>query len=138
MESKEDKNLQYRVYFEERNLLIKSKLDQSRQFDKAILTLAAGALGLSITFINQIAPNIKPGTEFILILAWIGFGISIFSILFSFLTSQKACEKQIEILEHVFFENEKNKKEKRENKAATWTEYLNILSIIFSLSAHSF
>lgn len=130
LESNQNKDIKYKVYLEERNFLIKSKLDQSRQFDKAILTLAAGALGLSITFIKQIAPVIKPGTKCLLVGAWIGFGLSILLTLISFLTSQSACEKQIKILEKEFFDNQKNAKDNQKNKWATWTLWSNIISII--------
>jgi len=52
----------YQTYLEERKILIDSERETAQQFDKAILTLAAGALALSITFINQIAPEPKPNS----------------------------------------------------------------------------
>lgn len=80
-------DLKYKVYLEERKSLVDAKREGSELFDKAILTLAAGTFGLSLTFIRQIVPNIKCGTEFMLICAWTGFCISLLSTLISFLTS---------------------------------------------------
>jgi len=84
--------------FEERKSLLNALLDQSRSFDKYVLTLAGGALGLSLVFIQQIAPQPSAETIGFLVGAWSAFGASILMTLISFLFSQKACEKQIEIL----------------------------------------
>ena len=90
-------NLKYPVYFEERKALIDAEREGARLFDRAILTLAAGAFGLSLAFIRQIAP--QPEATTFLAVAWGAFGASILSTLVSFLTSQSACRKQVEILE---------------------------------------
>jgi hypothetical protein len=118
----------YKVYFEERKSLIQALAEETHKFDRTILTLAAGAFGFSLAFIKDIVPNIKPGTLFWLLMSWIGFGLSLLSTLISFLTSQRACRRQIEILEKVIFE--KRERETEKNRAAVWTERLNIFSII--------
>lgn len=46
----------YDVYLEERKLLIDAEREGARTLDKAILTLAAGALALSITFLEKVVP----------------------------------------------------------------------------------
>ena len=124
-------SLDYNVYLEERKSLIDAKREGIRSFDKAILTLAAGALGLSLTFIRQIVPDIKSGTMFMLICAWSSFCISILSTLISFLTSQSACSRQIEIMEAKYFDDNSDMSEKvnYKNKPAIWTERLNKYSI---------
>ena len=131
MVSKPEQNtseeVEYKVYLEERKLLVEAELEQSRLFDRAILTLSAGAFGLSLAFIRQIAPTIKVGSQFLLTCSWACFSLSILSTLVSFLTSQSACSKQRDILESEYF-NHNNKSEK--NKAAVWTKRLNIVSIV--------
>ena len=131
LDSDSNDDFKYKVYLEERKSLIDAKREGSRLFDRAILTLAAGAFGLSLTFIRQIVPNIKSGTMFMLICAWVGFCISLLSTLISFLTSQLACSKQREILEAEYFDNHSgyDKKAIFKNKTAIWTKRLNILSI---------
>lgn len=122
-----NKQEEYQIYLEERKQLIAAERETVQQFDKAILTLAAGALALSITFINQIAPNPKPYSVYFLIGAWILFCSSILSTLISFLTSQVACRKQRDILDDKLSSKENNES----NKAASWTNRLNYFSIAF-------
>lgn len=122
-----NKQEEYQIYLEERKQLVAAERDTAQQFDKAILTLAAGALALSITFINQIAPNPKPHSVYFLIGAWILFCSSLLSTLISFLTSQVACRKQRDILDDKLSSKENNKS----NKAASWTNRLNYFSIAF-------
>lgn len=83
---------------DERRALVEAEKSGSQQFDKAILTLAAGALAISLTFIKNIAPHPKDWTIYFLLASWIGFIISLVCTLCSFLTSQAAFRKQIEIL----------------------------------------
>ena len=88
----------YKYYWEERNSLVNSELDQSRQFDKYILTLASGTFGLSLLFIKQLVPSFEPYTVWYLISSWIFFSFSIVSTLISFVVSQSACARQRMIL----------------------------------------
>ena len=128
--NKKYEDIKYKVYIDERKSLIDIMLKESLAFDKAILTLASGALGLSLTFIRQIIPNIKNGTIHLLENAWISFGISILITLISFLTSIFACRKGIKILEGEYINENKNKKCKNINYLAIITTCLSILSII--------
>ena len=118
---------EYQVYLDERKQLIDAERNTAQQFDKAILTLASGALGLSITFIKQIAPHPKSQSIYFLIVAWVLFSFSILSTLISFLISQAACRRQREILDQDISEKE----HKINNNAADWTNRLNYLSIAF-------
>jgi len=131
LDSGNNNDFKYKVYLEERKLLIHAEYEESRLFDKAILTLTAGAFGLSLTFIRLIVPTIKSGTMWMLICAWAGFCISLLSTLISFLTSQSACSKQREILEAEYFDNHgsQSKKAHPKNKPGIWTKRLNKISI---------
>jgi hypothetical protein len=71
----------------------RSEFDQavttaSLSFDKAVTTLAGGALGLSITFIHDIAP--EPVHEGRIALAWVAFALALMFSMASFLTSEYA------------------------------------------------
>ncbi len=126
------KDLEYKVYLEERKSLIESKFEEARLFDKAILTLAAGALGLSLTFVRQIAPQPDSWTKPILAASWGSFSLSLLCTLISFLTSQYACSKQIEILEGNNSETDANSKEEHtvHNRWGACTRKLNWASIV--------
>lgn len=120
--------LKYQTYSEERKLLITTEQEQAKTFDKYILTLSAGALGLSLAFI-KIIKSINPGSEFWLVTSWVLFSFSTLSTLISFLTSQAACRKQVDILEASFFPEDKKKEIGESNHYSTATGILNITSI---------
>lgn len=128
LNSKSEKNIRYKAYLDERKSLTNATLEESKLFDTYILTLASGALGLSLTFINKITPN--PKDLFMLIIAWSSFCISMCLTLFSFLVSQDACLKQIEINEEDLEDSKKDTKNTHENKLTIWVRRLNIISII--------
>ena len=95
-------NPQYKTELsDDRKWNLNALLDQSRSFDKYVLTLAAGTFGLSLVFLQQIAPLPQEGTVGILIGAWVAFGMSILMTLVSFLFSQASCQIQIDILDGI-------------------------------------
>lgn len=132
IKEKKINNKEYQDYLEERQFLIQSKREGANLFDKSILTISAGAFGISLTFYSQIAPKLKLGTEYFLIIAWIGLGLSMITILISMFTSRLACLRGIEILEEMYFSPERNENNKKEEKnlPAFWTKKLNIFSIV--------
>lgn len=79
------------VYLEERKSLIEAEREAAQSLDKTLVTLSAGALGLSITFIRQIAP--EPEHLWVLYVGWGGFSLSLLAVLSSFLFSQFALRR---------------------------------------------
>jgi hypothetical protein len=118
-----------KAYLEERKLLIELERSGSESFDKTITTLSAGALGLSITFIHEIAPTPRGETIWLMIVAWSGFGLALLVTLFSFLLSQSAMRKQRELLDEDYkgIQNP----EGRPSWTAKVTNILNWSSIVF-------
>lgn len=129
LDLKTEEDLRRKEYLDERKLLVKTMLEESKLFDTNILTLAAGALGLSLTFIKNIAPN-NPKVLFMLTIAWLGFWVSTCSTLSSFLVSQDACLRQIEIIGADLEDSNQDRKNTHENKLTIWVRRLNIISII--------
>lgn len=115
------------VYLEERKQSIAAEQDTAKQFDKSILTLSAGALALSLTFINQVAPHPKAYSICFLVSAWSLFCVSVCLTLISFLTSQGACRRYREILDADMLGEDSN----NNNSPGWWTNWLNYLSIGF-------
>jgi hypothetical protein len=76
---------------EERRRLTNLHEKMTDSFDRAVMTLAGGALAVSITFIHEVAPH--PKHTKVLAWAWIFFGLSLVVILWSFLTSERAIAK---------------------------------------------
>lgn len=119
----------YKLYIEERKQLINAELEQARHFDKYILTLASGTFGLSLLFIKQIAPNPESGTIWLLVVAWVTFGLSILSTLISFLLSQEACSKQRKTLKEWYKKDTCDEMEEINNPFTIWTNKLNWFSM---------
>jgi hypothetical protein len=126
----------------ERQALLQTKKETVSQLDKALLTLDAGALAISITFLKEIAPKPSTGTIFFLILGWISFIASLICTLYSFRKSAEAFDRQIGILDN---ETQKELHGKpsngeqnsaidgqgnnRENMPAKQLKWLNLLSL---------
>ncbi len=125
----DETKVEYEAYLRRRNFLIDVEREASRHFDKYILTLAAGTFGLSLLFVERIAPHPKDGTEWLLIAAWVAFGASILSTLVSFLSGQESCSKEIEILDGKYRGDIKDGKEIK-NRFLTWIKWLNRVSMI--------
>jgi hypothetical protein len=75
------------------NFFRQADYEAHRDFDKAIMSLSAGALGVSIAFIHNIAPD--PRLAFFLRIAWVAFAVSLILILISFQTSKRALRHEM-------------------------------------------
>jgi hypothetical protein len=67
-----------------------------QEFDRAILTLSAGLLALSLAFIKDVVPLTAAIDLFLLFWSWGLFGTSILLTLVSFIASQKAFQRSQE------------------------------------------
>jgi len=92
---------------EYRGFLVNAYQGESEAYDKAVMTLSAGALGVSITFIHDIVQSPRKETLILLAIAWGSFALSILAILTSMLTSQKAIRKAILQLDHGTIDRER-------------------------------
>jgi len=123
------------AYLEERKLLIDAEREASRSFDQAMITLSAGALGLSVTFIEKLAPA-PAVSQWLLYSAWSCFTVALLAILSSFLCSQFAMRRQRDINDANYeretsedsVSGELNSEER--NRWATVTNILNWSSIV--------
>lgn len=89
----------YETYTKERDALRKDSLEISGRYDKAILTLAGGALALSITFLEKIAPNPVAWTFFFLSCSWLCLIASVLLELYALSTSQTVTNERIGLAE---------------------------------------
>ena len=79
-----------------REWLVTTEHAASRDYDKAVLALAGGALGLSVTFLHGLVAKPVPCSLVWLGLAWSCLALSLLSILVSILTSQHALRRAIQ------------------------------------------
>jgi len=96
-DGKEIKILEYEYYRKERESALEAERNSISSFEKTITYLAAGALGLSIGFVKDIAPT--PKYTGILLIAWVSFALSLLFILCGFLVSQNAFRKYVQSLD---------------------------------------
>lgn len=94
----------YEAYIKEREALLNDSLQVSDRYDKAVLTLGGGALALSVTFLEKIAPHPTPWTFSVLALSWACLIASVLFELFALSTSQTAINESIEGLQEQYAE----------------------------------
>ena len=82
-----------------RGLLTKTEQESQAEFDKAILTLSGGALGLSFAFIKDFIGTAHVAASGLLIASWVCWTLSSAVVLVSFFTSQLALRKAIRQLD---------------------------------------
>lgn len=123
-------------YASERRTLIEISGKSAEQHDKAIIALSGGGLALSLTFLENIAPNPREDTLWLLGVAWLCFIASLFVVLLSFLFSQWACDRQHSIIDNLYAGWQAVEEEK--NPFRTWTHRLNLASYVLFVGAVSF
>ena len=94
----EYRKARYEAYIKDKDSLRNDSLQVSDRYDKAILALAGGALALSITFLEKIAPHPAGWTFYILGTAWLCLIGSLLLEMFALATSQTVTNEQIELL----------------------------------------
>jgi hypothetical protein len=80
---------------EYRNTLTKVEQDSQVDYDKAILALSGGALGISFAFFKDISERLHTTHAGFLLWAWVSWGLSVATVLASFYTSISAMRKAI-------------------------------------------
>jgi len=100
-----NKPLDQDTFLNTRNSYNEAELEVSGRYDKYILTLSGGALGLSITFIEKIASNPTSDTLIWLKLSWGCLVVSLLAALLSLVTSQSAIRENREELDSAHSEN---------------------------------
>lgn len=121
------------VYLAERSLLIQLEDNASQSLDKTLLAMSAGALGLSMTFIKQFAP--QPQKIELLKWAWVLFIASLLLTLGSLFITQVACRRQRSELDKVYT-NEKTEKNCT-NPWADITKFISTGSIVAFIAGAS-
>lgn len=100
----------------------------SALYDRSILTLSSSFLGISLIFIKDVVPDINKATCLcLLFISWFSFVSSIIITISSFLLSNIAGDRQIEIIQKFYREGGKEEK----NYWNTATKSLNYISSIF-------
>lgn len=124
---KKQPGLDQQTYVDERKSLVDGENAVAERFDKAILTLSAGALYFAMTFVKDIAK--MPRCCWSLFLAWLAFGVAIVVMLGSLLTSQSAYRRARDTLDRDRSSDSCSKATPC-NCFACVTHWLNVASIV--------
>jgi hypothetical protein len=111
-----------------RNWLINAEQKSQEQFDKTVLSLSGGALGISFVFLKDIIGPQSISYPTFLLFAWVCWAFSTSSVLFSYHLSHLSLRHAISQVD-----NETIYVEKPGGKYATWTNYLNKMGLILFL-----
>lgn len=95
-----------KLYSEYRNELLKRQLSNNESYDKAILTLSSSGLALSLAIYNL--STIEHSNTTHLILAWLFYLLAILISIAAYLISNKAIDKQIDIAERYYIQQDLN------------------------------
>lgn len=121
------KPVTYETFLAYRQELVQSAEEYSRSYDKYVLTLSSGGLGLSILVLKGVA-NTAAVSEIWLIASWILFGISIISTLFNFPLARRVCKSYVKQWDRWWVDGEITEKVKLHSYAAGLSDGLDILS----------
>jgi hypothetical protein len=110
-----------------KEILYKGFAYSSEQFDKAMLYVSAGALGVSITFIEKIVPLDKAHNKWLLLLSWILEVVTILLFTLNHYLSFKAFNNEIVQL---YVEK---KKQKTNDRLVKWLNLAMIVSLPLGL-----
>ena len=91
--------MDHKIYLEERNFALAVARDQTKFIDQAVLTLAGGALGVSLTFLENFVASTGVKQPGVLWTAWGMLTLSIVAVLIGMHMSQWSIDKHIENLD---------------------------------------
>jgi hypothetical protein len=94
-----------------------------QEFDKAILSLSAGLLGLSLAFIKDIVPLSQATALFLLYLSWVLSAGAVLLTLVSFWASKRAFNAQLGALYDEYFGTEQTPQPTRAALVTRWLTY---------------
>lgn len=120
-ESDNPVELDYDTYLSHRTVLIDTARESTRSFDKTAITVASGALALSVGFISDVVDSME--WQCLLWVSWFALILSILAILVSFLTSRKALNCRIDEWDDKFHNR------KSSNRSECWSQATSTLNL---------
>ncbi len=89
-----------------RNSLERAEEKAQEDFDKTVVYLSTGALGVSFAFVHQYLEGQAPTAQYLLLLAWTAWALSAFAVLLSYYFSQQALRHAIEQVDRKTIDDE--------------------------------
>jgi hypothetical protein len=92
--------LEWKIFLERRKEAAARYSASIGQFDRLVPWGAGGALVLSITFLEKIAPHPRLSTRWILLASWGGLTLALFASMWSHYTSSRIFSWRVNLLDH--------------------------------------
>jgi hypothetical protein len=118
-----------KLYAETRTDLLKRQLSNAENFDRSVLSLSSGLLAASIAFIKPSASGSGMGHAALLVSSWVALAVAIASTMLSFLVSQRAIDRQLDLATKYYLHKQDNALNAR-NGPAEWTTRFNWIAAI--------
>ena len=141
------RNELHAIYREQRSEADKVALEIGGRYEKMLSLIAGGALAVSVTFIEKLAPSPVPWSKWVALLAWMLLCGSILASLVAIAASQRAQQQKIrnldiEISQRLYPESEEFKGKdatlnpyvaavERANKVSLWGAILGLIALVF-------
>ena len=117
LEDPGDDQLEYRRH------LVEARHSAMEDYDRAVMTLAAATLALSVTFLHEIAPAPKPGTTWAVIGAWVLLGIALLATFLSIGTGIVGLGRAIR-------DYDDRRTKKLERPGGVWANATDVLNVV--------
>lgn len=117
------------LYERYRDDLVTGRRGAHQEYDRSVLSVAGAGLGLSIAFIKDIVPIAAASAVPILYLSWWLFAAAMVSVLVSFLTGQRAFDRQIRLADD-YYSGRDPAAYDAPNRFAVATRILNLVSCV--------
>ena len=122
-------------YQQERQASIEAEHSDAEHYDRWLLTLSAGALGISIAFLKDIAPNPDPSTHCWLITAWTSLIAAITATVGSMQVSQWAFQRYRALLDKQHAGNPEASQRNNPKTVLQWLNWLSLFLFVTGISA---
>jgi hypothetical protein len=140
------RNELHTIYREQRSEADRVALEIGGRYEKMLSLIAGGALAVSVTFIEKLAPSPVPWSKWVALLAWMLLCGSILASLVAIAASQRAQQQKIrnldlEISQRLYPDNEEFKGKdatlnpfvaavERANKVSLWGAILGLIALV--------
>lgn len=126
-------DMPYESFLAERQRIVEARQRAQQRFDQIVSTGAAGALVLSITFLEKLAPNPDPESKPILLIAWLALLISLGANFLSHLFGQRAFDNYIREFDRAYVNRTHCDHESAASSAARWADGTSAVAFVIGV-----
>ncbi len=140
MNDSDDEIVRESLYDKTREELLTQQRSNAETYDRSLLTLSSGLLGISLAFIKDVVPLAHAEYKWLLFLSWSGFALTIILTISSIIYGQYKIRKLLDLAERYYLNKEATARDesarisKKIDRFNIWSGSVFILAILFSIS----